>query len=46
MKTYWKGHKAEYTGKKEFLYGAWFYELRILDGHMKGEFKLTSKEPK
>jgi hypothetical protein len=44
--TYFKGDLAEYTGKKEYLHGAYFYEIKILEGHMKGQLKLIIKEPK
>lgn len=43
--TYWKGDKARYTGKQEDQHGATFYELEMLEGHLKGEFKWTQREP-
>lgn len=43
--TYWKGDKAEYTGKVEVLHGGTFYELLMLEGHLKGQTKLTSHAP-
>ena len=43
--TYWKGDKVEYTGKVEQLYGGTFYEIRLLEGHMVGQTKLTPKPP-
>ena len=45
MKTYFKGNKAEYTGKSEMVYGGKFFEIRLLDGHEKGKLKWTSKCP-
>lgn len=46
MTTYWKGDKAEYTGKVLQLHGATFYELRLLEGHRKGELVVTQHMPK
>jgi hypothetical protein len=43
--TYFKGDLAQYTGKKEVIYGGVFYEILIFEGHLKGELKLTSKAP-
>ncbi len=37
--TYFKGDLAEYTGKKETLHGAEWEEVRLLDGHLKGELR-------
>ena len=42
---YYKGNKAEYTGKSEFMYGCWFFQIRILEGRLKGTLKDTSKCP-
>ena len=44
-KLYWNGKKAEYTGKKEVLYGTMFFEIRILEGHLRGQIKETSRCP-
>lgn len=45
QQLFWKGDLAEYTGNKEFLHGAWFYEIVILEGHLKGQTKWTLREP-
>jgi hypothetical protein len=46
MKTlYWHGDLARYTGKTEMLHGGLFYEIEMLEGHLKGEFKLTQRAP-
>jgi hypothetical protein len=42
---YWKGDLARYTGKTVSLYGGLFYEIELLEGHMKGETKLTQRAP-
>jgi hypothetical protein len=39
--TYFKGDKAEYTGKVETMYGRTWREVRLLEGHMKGQLKLV-----
>ena len=44
--TYFKGDEAEYTGKVETLYGGLFYEIELLEGHLKGHLKLTDRESK
>lgn len=38
---YWKGDKAQYTGREE----DGFFELRLLDGHRKGELVSTERSP-
>ena len=43
--TYWKGDKAEYTGATQELHGGTFYEIRIVEGRLKGETKLTPQPP-
>lgn len=43
--TYWKGDKVEYTGKSEIYYGRRFFQIRLLEGHLKGELKDTSQCP-
>lgn len=43
---YTQGDKAEYTGKIEHLHGGTFYEVRMLEGHLKGQLKLVVKPPK
>jgi hypothetical protein len=43
--TYFQGDLAEYTGKKENHYGALFFEVRLLEGHLKGETRLVLSNP-
>lgn len=43
--TYWHGDKAEYTGKSERMHGGLFYEVRLLEGHLKGQTKWTQRAP-
>ena len=45
-RVHWKGDRAEYTGNTEFLYGALFYELRLLEGRRKGQTVLTIRPPR
>lgn len=46
MKTcYFKGDLAEYTGKTVTLHGGLFYEIKLLEGHMKGKTKVTQRAP-
>ena len=40
--TTFKGDAAKFTGKSEFLYGKMFYEVEIIEGHLKGQFKLVA----
>ena len=40
--TYFKGDKAEYTGKVVNVYGGTFNEIKMLEGTKKGE-KLLKK---
>ena len=44
--TYFKGDKAEYTGKVVVLHGGTFYEVVMLEGHMKGATKVVKNAPK
>ena len=44
-KTYWKGDRAEYTGKSMSMYGGVFFELKIVSGYMKGQIKWTQVSP-
>lgn len=44
-KTYFHGDAAEYTGKTEQLHGGTFHEIKILEGHLKGQTKLTQRPP-
>ena len=46
MTTYWKGDKAEYTGKVLTIHGGLFYEIVMLEGRFKGESKVTVVAPK
>src|SRR5262249_18713624 len=43
--TYWKGDRAEYTGKSDEIAGGTFYELELMEGHRKGEKVWTSHAP-
>jgi hypothetical protein len=46
MKTcYFKGDLAKYTGNTMKLHGGLFYEIELLEGHMKGELKVTQRAP-
>jgi len=45
-KTFWKGDRAEYTGRSEMCFGALFWELKLLEGHRKGDLVLTNRVPK
>ena len=45
MAYYFHGDATEYTGKTQFLYGGLFYEVRIIEGHLKGTLKLTQTPP-
>ena len=44
--TYFKGDKAEYTGKVLNLHGGTFYEVVMLEGHTKGQLKVVTNAPK
>lgn len=43
---YNQGDLAEYTGKSQLLCGAVFYEIRMLEGHLEGQLKVTVRVPK
>lgn len=43
---YWKGDLAEYTRKSETIHGGIFYEILLLEGHLKGQYKWTCRAPK
>lgn len=45
QQLYFKGDLAEYTGKSKTLYGGLFYEIKLLEGHLKGEIRHVSKPP-
>lgn len=42
---YWKGDLAEYTGKTEMIHGGLFYEIKLIEGHLKDELKWTQRAP-
>lgn len=44
--TYFNGDLARYTGKTMILHGGLFYEIELLEGHMKGQLKVTQRAPK
>ena len=43
--TYFKGDKAEYTGKSETQHGGLFYEVIMLEGHLKGQSRWVVDPP-
>lgn len=43
--TYFHGDAAEYTSKSVSLHGWRWFEIKILEGHLKGQLKHTSKCP-
>lgn len=43
--TYWNGDKARYTGKTMVLHGGTFYEIVLIEGHLKGQTKVTQRAP-
>lgn len=44
--TYFKGDEAHYTGKTQVVGGGTFYEVVIVEGHLKGQTKLVKDAPK
>ena len=42
---YWNGDLARYTGKTMTLHGGLFYEIEMLEGHLKDQTKVTQLEP-
>lgn len=42
---YFHGDAAEYTGKTDIIYGALFYEIRMVEGHRKGDLLWTTTPP-
>lgn len=42
---YFKGDRAKYTGNTIVKYNTIWYEIVLLEGHMKGQKKVTSKKP-
>ena len=46
MKTcYFKGDLAKYTGNTFTIHGGLFYEIELLEGHLKGQTKVTQRAP-
>src|SRR3990167_7975553 len=43
--THFKGDEAEYTGAIQTVAGGTFYEIVLLEGHMKGQTKLVTNAP-
>lgn len=44
--THIHGDLARYTGKTQIIHGGLFYEVEIMEGHLKGQFKVTQRAPK
>ena len=44
--TYFKGDAAEYTGKVLQLHGGTFYEVKMMEGVNKGQFKVVVNAPR
>jgi hypothetical protein len=42
---YYKGDLARYTGSTVVLHGGLFYEIELLEGHMKGQIVVTQRAP-
>ncbi len=43
--TYFKGDLAEYTGKSSVMHGATFFEVIMLEGHLKGTIRVVTSIP-
>ena len=43
---HWYGDLARYTGEAIAVHGGIFYEVELLEGHMKGQRKYTQAAPK
>ena len=43
--TYFRGDKAQYTGKSEMFHGERIYELTMIEGHRKGDLLWTGYSP-
>jgi hypothetical protein len=43
--TYWKGDRAEYTGKTMMLHGGLFFEVEMMEGRLVGQLKVTMHGP-
>ena len=39
------GDRAVYTGKVVEAYGGTFYEVKMLEGHLKGQMKVVKQPP-
>ena len=39
------GDRAVYTGKVVEAYGGTFYEVKMLEGHLKGQLKVVKQPP-
>ncbi|MBK8583269.1 MAG: hypothetical protein IPL86_16070 [Flavobacteriales bacterium] len=44
--TYWRGDLARYTGNTSTAHGVLWYEIEMLEGHLKGQKKVTRDPPK
>lgn len=44
-KPYFKGDAGEYTGKTKKIGGKTFYEIKLTEGHLKGQTKLIPEAP-
>lgn len=43
--TYWRGDLARYTGNTSVAHGVLWYEIEMLEGHLKGQKKVTRDPP-
>lgn len=43
--VYFKGDLAQYTGQVKHLFGGIFYEIELVEGHLKGALRLITKAP-
>lgn len=46
QQIYWYGDLAEYTGITKLVDKTVFYEIKLLEGHLKGQTKWTYRAPK
>ncbi|MCY1165287.1 hypothetical protein D9M73_51900 [compost metagenome] len=44
--NYFNGDLARYTGNTKTIHGGLFYEIELLEGHLKGQLKVTQRAPK
>jgi hypothetical protein len=42
---YWYGDLARYTGESRAIHGGMFFEVELMEGHMKGQKKWTQRNP-